>query len=174
LVGFSLLTLLPEISLGQILYQTIVFDFVGLLIPLSLGISILCYRLWDIDVVIRRTLQYSLLTGLQALTYFGGVAVLQANLGPLTGSANSPLVIVIATLGIAALFNPLRRRVQDLVNRRFYRRKYNAQQVLAQFAQTARDEVELAELTAVIYTIIQETLQPEGVDIWLKPIAEKP
>ncbi|MFZ2423014.1 MAG: hypothetical protein WA029_17915, partial [Anaerolineae bacterium] len=92
---------------------------------------------------------------------------LQGILGPLTGSASSPIVTVITTLGIAALFTPLRRRVQDFIDRRFFRKKYDAAQVLAQFAQTARDETDLDALTGELARVVQETLQPERVSVWL-------
>ena len=139
------------------------------IIPVTLGISILRYRLWDIDILIRRTLQYTLLTGLLALAYFGGVVVLQAIFSPLTRQTNSPLVTVITTLGIAALFNPLRIRVQNFIDRRFFRQKYNAAQVLVQFAVTARDEVEMEKLAAALQSVVQETMQPDQVGIWLRP-----
>ncbi|RLT45064.1 MAG: hypothetical protein DWI57_01705 [Chloroflexi bacterium] len=139
-----------------------------LLLPISLAIAITRYRLFDIDLIIRRTLQYTLLTGLLALVYFGGVVILQGILGPLTGSANSPIVTVITTLSIAALFTPLRRRVQDFIDRRFFRKKYDAQQVLAAFALTARDETDLAALTGELQRVVQETLQPEHVSVWLR------
>jgi hypothetical protein len=123
------------------------------------------YRLWDIDVLIRRTLQYSVLTGLLAVAYFGGVVILQGMLRPLTGSAESPLVTVITTLGIAALFNPLRNRVQAFIDRRFYRKKYNAEQALAQFAVTARDEVDMDKLAAALVGVVEETMQPESISL---------
>jgi hypothetical protein len=127
------------------------------------------YRLWDIDLLIRRTLQYTLLTGLLAMTYFGGVVVLQAILSPLTGEANSPLVTAVTTLGIAALFTPLRNRVQDFIDRRFFRKKYNAEQTLANFAAIARDEVDMDKLTSALLEVVEETMQPEKVTLWLKP-----
>ncbi len=130
--------------------------------------AILRYRLWDIDILIRRTLQYSLLTGLLALTYFGGVVILQGILSPLAGSAETPFVTVITTLGIAALFTPLRRRVQNFIDQRFYRKKYNAEQALAQFAVTARDEVDMDKLAAALIGVVEETMQPEKVSLWLK------
>jgi hypothetical protein len=139
-----------------------------MLIPVALTIAILRYRLWDIDVIIRRTVQYSLVTGILALTYFGGIVILQGILGPLTGDTNSPVVTVITTLGIAALFNPLRTRVQDFIDRRFYRKKYNAEQALAQFAAAARDEVDIEKLTAALLGVVEEAMQPRKISFWLR------
>ncbi|MBX3060242.1 MAG: hypothetical protein KF770_27610, partial [Anaerolineae bacterium] len=137
------------------------------LIPIAIAVAILRYRLFDIDVLIRKTLQYSLVTAVLGLTYFGSIITLQTVMGRVIGE-QSPLVIVFSTLLIAAMFNPLRRRVQAVVDRRFFRKKYDAQQVLAQFAQTAREEVEMEALTAELTRVIQETLQPETTAVWLK------
>jgi hypothetical protein len=137
-------------------------------LPISVAIALVRYRLWDVDILIRRTLQYTVVTGLLALIYLGGVLVFQGIFSSLTGSADSPIIIVISTLTIAALFNPLRERVQAFIDRRFYRQKYDAQQVLAQFAQIARDEVDMAALQAELLKVVQETMQPERVSIWLK------
>jgi hypothetical protein len=135
-------------------------------------LTVFKFRLYDIDIIIRRTLQYAIVTGLLALTYFGGIIILQGILGPLTGEFNSPVVTVITTLGIAALFNPLRIRVQDFIDRRFYRRKYDAEQTLAQFAETARDEVDMEKLTAALLGVVEKTVQPEQLSIWINPMTK--
>ena len=143
--------------------------FAFLLIPLGIGISILRYRLYDIDIIIRRTVQYAIVSALLAIVYFGSITLIQGGLTAVT-QTQSPFAIVLSTLLVAALFNPLRRRVQTAIDHRFYRQKYDAQQVLTQFAQTARDETEMDALQAELLRVVQETMQPEGVSIWLKPV----
>jgi hypothetical protein len=135
--------------------------------PATMVISMMRYRLWDIDLLIRRTVTYGLVTALLAFVYFGGIIVTQAIFHSLTAT-ESPIAIVFSTLLIAALFNPLRTRIQAFIDRRFYRQKYDAQQVLAQFAQTARDEVDMEALQAEMLQVIQQTMQPQNLSIWLK------
>jgi hypothetical protein len=136
------------------------------LIPWSLGLSILRYRLWDIDLLIRRTLQYSLLSGLLALTYFGLIVILQSVFTAVSGQSSS-VALVLSTLAIAGLFLPLRRRVQAFIDKRFYRQKYDAAKVVAEFAATCRDETDLDNLTARLVEVVDETMQPESVTLWL-------
>jgi hypothetical protein len=137
------------------------------LLPISLTVAMLRYRLWDINVVIRKTLVYGLLTGLLALVYLGSVLILQALFGRLAGE-QSPIIIVISTLFSAALFSPLRRRLQAVIDRRFFRQGYDAQQVLAEFAATARDETDAGALSAALTGVVEETMQPESVSVWLR------
>jgi hypothetical protein len=140
-----------------------------LAIPGAITMAILRQRLWDIDVLIRRTLIYSVLTGVLALVYLGTVLVLQNVLAALTGESRSELVTVLSTLAIAALFGPLRARVQAAIDRRFYRRKYDAAQTLAGFAASARDETDLETLSGRLVGVVGETMQPRSVGLWLRP-----
>jgi hypothetical protein len=154
------------VVIASLVYKK-VSDVLLNVVPLFLTLAILRSRLWDIDIIIRKTATYSVLTGLLALVYFGSVLVLQAVFSTL-GGQRSEGVIVISTLAIAALFLPLRRRIQDAIDRRFYRRKYDAQKVLAQFAATARDETDLEKLTARLIEVVNATMQPAHVSLWLK------
>ncbi len=153
----------------RLLMDVFYFELAGMLIPLSIGFSIFRYRLWDIDLIIRRTLVYSLLTVTMALVYFGGVTLLQSLFTAFSGQ-DSPAALVISTLLIAALFNPLRRRLQDFIDRRFYRQKYDAEQALAAFAAAARSEADLQALTARLVALVQTTIQPDQVSLWQKKV----
>jgi hypothetical protein len=138
-------------------------------IPIATGIAILKYRLYDIDLIIRRTLIYGALTASLALLYLGSVAVLEQLLRVVTGQQQSQIVTVLSTLAIAAVFAPLRRRIQAVIDRRFYQRKYDAAQVLAEHSATIRDEVDLNKLTDELVAVVTETMQPVSVSLWLKP-----
>jgi hypothetical protein len=139
-------------------------------IPIATGIAILRYRLFDIDVIINRTLVYGSLTVMLALIYFGGVATTQAIFGAFTGQEEQPqLAVVVSTLVIAALFNPLRRRVQSFIDRRFYRKKYDARKTLEAFSAKLRDETDLEALTDDLVGVVRETMQPAYASLWLRP-----
>ena len=132
----------------------------------GITMAVLRYRLWDIDILIRRTLVYALLTAALILVYFGSVILLQTLFATVTGQQSAG-AIVISTLIIAALFQPLRQRIQAWIDRRFFRAKYDANQALARFSQTARDEVDLEQLTAALLQVTRDTLHPESVFLWL-------
>ena len=138
-------------------------------VPVAVGFAILRHRLYDIDVMINRTLVYGVLTVTLASIYLGGVAALQYALRALTGQElQTQLAVVASTLVIAALFNPLRRRVQAFVDRRFYRKKYDAQKTLARFGARLRDETDVDRLGEDLVGVVRETLQPEHASLWLR------
>ena len=140
------------------------------LIPLSFCLAILRYRLWDIDVLINRVLVYGLLTALLTLVYFSSVTLLQFLLRGLIGQAlQDQWAVVGSTLAIAALFQPVRRRIQRSIDRRFYRRKYDAARTIAAFSSTLRHEVDLDQLREELVTVVQETMQPSHISLWLRP-----
>jgi hypothetical protein len=143
-----------------------IFAVIGLL---SLTLAILRYRLWDIDRLIRRTLVYSLLSGLLGAIYIGSVIVLHGFVETLTGREdNPPAIVVLSTLAIAALFKPFRDRIQGFIDNRFYQRKFNADKILEDFAQTVRDEIDLNLLSSALIDAVQESMHPEQVWLWFK------
>jgi hypothetical protein len=142
-------------------------------VPIAVGFAVLKYRLYDIDLLINRTLVYGSLSALLALVYFGGVTATQTVFRALTGQQEQPeLAIVVSTLVIAALFNPLRRRIQGFIDRRFYRGKYDAAKTLEAFSAKLRDETDLDALSDDLVGVVRETMQPAHVSLWLRPPAE--
>jgi hypothetical protein len=140
--------------------------------PIGIGVAILRYRLYEIDTLINRTLVYGSLTTHLVTVYFGGVAATQTIFRALTGQEQQPqLAIVVSTLVIAALFNPLRRRIQGFIDRRFYRRKYDARKTLEAFSAKLRDETNLDALSDDLTSVVKETMQPAHVSLWLRPEA---
>jgi hypothetical protein len=149
---------------GWWIFLVVILAF--LCLPLSLGVAVLRYRLYDIDIIINRTLVYGPLTATLLAVYFGGVATVQVVLRALTGQ-ESQLAVVVSTLVIAALFNPLRRRVQNFIDRRFYRRKYDATRTLEVFSAKLREGTDLDTLSSELLLVVRETVQPEHASLWL-------
>jgi hypothetical protein len=140
------------------------------LVPMAVGVAMLRYRLYDIDFLINRTLVYGSLTVMLVSLYFGGVVATQTLFRVLTGQQQQPqFAVVVSTLAIAALFNPLRRRIQSLIDRRFYRKKYDAARVLEDFSARLRDETDLDRLEDDVVAVVRETVQPEHASVWLRP-----
>ena len=146
----------------------IVANALLILLPISFGVAILRYRLWDIDVLINRTLVYGALTASLAFVYFGLIFALQYPLRGLINQQND-VAIVVSTLAIYALFQPLRRRIQNIIDRRFYRRKYDAAKIVATFRSTLCQEVDLDTLREQLIAVVQETMQPAHISLWLRP-----
>ena len=154
--------------LSDVSFATSVMGLVCL--PIAVGVAILKYRLYDIDIIINRTLVYGLLTLTLLLVYIGGVTTTQTLFRTLTGQQQQPqLAVVVSTLAIAALFNPLRRRIQSFIDRRFFRNKYDARKTLETFSARLRDETDLDSLNTELVSVVRETMQPEHVSLWLLP-----
>lgn len=173
----SAFDLVPAFGANNALYL-IAGNEIGFILPLvvalAFGVAILRSRLWDIDVIIRRTLVYGTLTSILAAVYFGCVIGAQALAQAFTGVASlPPFAVVASTLLLVVLFNPLRRRLQAFIDRRFYRRKYDAAKTLAAFSATLRQEVDLDALCAHVVEVVRETIQPESVSLWLRPAARQ-
>jgi hypothetical protein len=156
------LGLLPSIVMADF-----IFGLGALALPISIGVSVLRYRLWDIDVIIRRTLVYAALTLTLGLVYFGSIILLQ-NLVAAIGGQQTAVITVISTLVIAALFNPLRRRIQNDIDRRFFRKKYDAEKTLDAFSANLRQELDFGELSERLLGVVEDTLQPESVSLWMR------
>src|SRR5215208_596068 len=172
-MGLVLAYVIPEVIDVPLWFERIGYAILLSLIPaipISIGIAILRYHLYDIDIIINRTLVYGTLTATLALVYFGVVTATQALFRTLTGQQELPqLVVVASTLLIAALFNPLRRRIQSFIDRRFYRRKYDARKTLETFSAQLRDQTDLEAVSDDLVGVVRETMQPAHVSLWLHP-----
>jgi hypothetical protein len=156
------------INLWNVSVGIVVGNVALLGLPIFTGIAIIKHHLYDIDLLINRTLVYGTLTATLLALYSGGVAMSQAVLGALTGQVQqSQLAVIVSTLAIAALFNPVRRRIQSFIDRRFYRRKYDAAKTLAAFSAKLRDETDLAALSGDLVSVVRKTMQPEHDSLWL-------
>jgi hypothetical protein len=164
---FVLLPLLPGSALAGALEISLIM-LTLLVIPVTFGIAIFSSHLWDIDVLINRTLVYGTLTVILTGVYVGLVIGLQALLRGII-SQNNSVAIVISTLAIAALFQPLRRRIQRIIDRRFYRSKYDAAKIIEAFSTSLRNQVDLSTLSEQLLTVVEETMQPSHVSLWLRP-----
>jgi hypothetical protein len=170
-IGASVL-LVPTSASGREPSWLAFLDQVGFVsyagVPIAVGIAVLKYRLYDIDIIINRALVYGPLTAMLALIYVGSVVGMQAAFRATTGQ-ESTVAVVASTLAIAALFNPLRRRVQAFVDRRFYRSRYDARKTLEAFSAKLRDQTDLEALNGNLVGVVRETMQPEHVSLWLRP-----
>ena len=161
---------LDRIRLLDVLLDDVVISFFLLLIPVSIGVAILRSRLFDIDLIINRTLVYATLTGMLVALYFGVIVLLQRVFDFITGQEQQPqLTIVVSTLVIAALFTPLRRRIQSFIDRLFYRNKYDAEKTMEAFSSKLRKVTDLEALDADLVGVVTDTMQPAHVSLWLRP-----
>jgi hypothetical protein len=169
-IDFVLTSLMPGLSAPDSWFQllnALAWPLIWTVLLVSVSVPILRYRLWDIDVIINRTLVYGSLTALLALLYFGLIFALQTLFQGIF-KQNNAVAIVVSTLVIAALFQPLRHRIQQVIDRRFYRRKYDAAKTVEAFSATLRNEVDLSQLREHLITVVQETMQPAHVSLWLR------
>jgi hypothetical protein len=174
--GFAIAIVLVSITIAidtprwYVWVASTIFTAMSPVLAISIGIAILRYRLYDIDIIINRTLVYGSLTLMLLLVYFGGVTTTQDLFRTLTGQQQQPqLAVVISTLAIAALFNPLRRRIQSFIDRRFFRSKYDARKTLEAFSAKLRDETDLEALSDELAGVARETMRPAHVSVWLRP-----
>jgi hypothetical protein len=157
----------PQSVVYALIPNLLLMSYAG--IPTAIGIAVLKYRLYDIDIIINRALVYAPLTVSLAAVYLGGVVGTQAAFRTLTGQEQQPqLAVVVSTLAIAALFNPLRRRLQRFIDRRFYRRKYDAARIMAAYGTRLRDEIDLKTLSDDLLEVVRETVQPAHASLWLR------
>jgi hypothetical protein len=172
LIGGSVLTggIADVTGVGWLEGSSFLLSMIGLMcLPIAVGVAILRYRLYEIDLIINRTLVYGPLTATLALVYFGGVATTQLVFRALTDQQQPQLAVVASTLVIAALFNPLRRRIQSFIDHRFYRQKYDARKTLEAFSARLRNETNLQALSGELTRVVGETMQPAHVSLWLSP-----
>ena len=167
LVPYLVFSVLPSLLGVQFQLATPLLGILWCTVPTSFAIAVLYERLFDIDVIIRRTLIYSALTVSLGAVYFFSIVLLQGLSQAITGQNQSPLVTVISTLTIAILFNPLRERIQNDIDRRFYRRKYDAEKILKDFALKLQDEVDIEKITEDLLNAVEETIQPQNLSLWI-------